>query len=424
MVQMHRVGALAAVLVLVACGRKVPPSASTDASAPVGAPSDASLGVGPSDAGASSAKGGAKSASKDAGPEKATSVELAKARAYQASLVRGRRETHAKHYSAAISAFDAALREKPGDAQATSERGYARLLEGSDLTLASQDFEDAAEHTKDPKLLSQIWFNRGLVEEKGSSENAEVDFAIANQLSPSAAAQKKLGGKDVCIARVERSPTVDISGADWVALGKSMASEIGDDSPAKTAVELFEHLTEAKAEPKLPMVLDYGWLTMSTSWLVFRTGATLHAARVGRSVGGRCSGNVSFEIVGQRGTFIHVHGHELAEGGYTLVCEGPNLETRPCTEKELGDDTISIQSACLGGSIVERDLVVDTTLGRVVLAVERPVAPSDNFDKGFRAPHVEAKLVPEGLSLAGLGCTRTATFVAAADGGSPTDAGK
>ncbi len=40
----------------------------------------------------------------------------------------------------------------PGDARATSERGYARLLSG-DRSGAAEDFEQAAEATTDPKLL-------------------------------------------------------------------------------------------------------------------------------------------------------------------------------------------------------------------------------------------------------------------------------
>ena len=117
------------------------------------------------------------------------------------ALKSGRKLTLQKKYEAALASFDAALAVHPGDARATSERGYARLLSG-DRTGAAADFEEAAEPTTDAKLLGQIWFNRGLVDDDDA--NARVAFYLSNQYSPTEAAKKKLGEGPVCPILVAR----------------------------------------------------------------------------------------------------------------------------------------------------------------------------------------------------------------------------
>ncbi|MDX2090519.1 MAG: tetratricopeptide repeat protein [Kofleriaceae bacterium] len=123
---------------------------------------------------------------------------------YRAALNKGRKATDAKNYKDAIAAFDEALAIKKGDARAISERGYARLLSG-DLDGASRDLDDSATRTKDRKLLSSIWYNRGLVDEKrGKQDGALVAFYMANALRPTDAAKKKIEGKTVCPVTIER----------------------------------------------------------------------------------------------------------------------------------------------------------------------------------------------------------------------------
>jgi hypothetical protein len=322
------------------------------------------------------------------------------------ALQKGRKLTDEKKYVEAVAAFDAALAVKKGDARALSERGFARLLEGSDLDAATADFNDAASRTKDVKLLSSIWFNRGLVEEKhGDAGNAIVDFYLANQLRPTEAAKAKLAGKKVCPALVENKyeaawPDAKmVDGADWAALAAGM-KPISEYETPKTVDEARKLLFENGEVPKLPALVTAGQVGSGrVVYLVVARGQTLRAIPVGVDGGGRCPGSVEFEIAGQRDKVIHVHGTEVVEGGATFLCrkegdaEGDRFE---CTDKP-GEE--SAGTACLGGSPTERDLVVDTESGKLVL-VERPQPSASEAD-------VTVKLTDKGVTLSGATCDRT-----------------
>lgn len=130
--------------------------------------------------------------SKEAKLVKASDTEVAAHKSYLEALNEGRKLTQQKKYAEAIGAFDRALKHEPDNAQGLGERGYALLLSG-DLDRARLDLEAAAKHTQDPKLLSTIEFNFGLVMEKrGEKEAAHAHFAKANVLKPTEAAKKKL----------------------------------------------------------------------------------------------------------------------------------------------------------------------------------------------------------------------------------------
>lgn len=345
----------------------------------------------------------------DAGVAAVSAEDKAATKKYRVALQKGRKLTDEKKYKEAIAAFDEALVAKKGDARALSERGFARLLEGSDLEAATADFNDAASRTKDVKLLSSIWFNRGLVEEKrGVAGNAIVDFYLANQLRPTDAAKAKLAGKKVCPALVENKYEADwpdakmVDGADWAALAAGM-KPISEFETPKTVDEARKLLFENGEVPKLPALVTAGQVGSGrVVYLVVARGQALRAFPVGVDGGGRCPGSVEFEIASQRDKAIHVHGVEVVEGGMTFMCrkagddEGDRFE---CTDKP-GEE--SAGTACLGGSATERDLVVDTESGKVVL-VERPV-PSD------AAADVVVKLTDKGVALTGPGCDQNVAF--------------
>jgi hypothetical protein len=105
-----------------------------------------------------------------------------------------------KNYKAAIDAYNEAHQLLPEDAQTMGERGYAKFLAG-DLTEALIDLSAGAALKGDAKLLAQIWYNIGLVEEaRGNAESARMAFAASVLLSPSKAAEGKLQGKSRCVA--------------------------------------------------------------------------------------------------------------------------------------------------------------------------------------------------------------------------------
>lgn len=317
--------------------------------------------------------------------------------AYLAGMKHGRKATSAKHYAEAIAAFDEALVAKHNDPRALGERGYARLLEGKDLDEASRDLDAAANGTKDPKLLSQVWFNRGLVEEKrGNALNATAAFVIANQLRPTAAAKAKLAGKPACPVQVfaQFAPPGDtakpVDGADIVALANAMYH--GDDVPP-SAAEVWKGFG-FDAAPTLPVVVRSGDIDERFAYVVLAHGTGLRAVPVASTSGGRCPGSMSFDVAASDAKRILVHGTEMYEGGYTFMCQGAGDELIECTGK---DGEVGAGTACLGGSSVIRDLVIDATTGAVIAGTSQPEVDHP----------AKVELAADHLALSGLGCERT-----------------
>lgn len=337
-----------------------------------------------------------------------TAEERAAVVAYAKAMRAGRKATAAKNYADAIKAFDAALAAKKNDARALGERGYARLLDGKDLDAASSDLDDAAGRTKDAKILAQVWFNRGLVAEKrDEGDNALVAFYVANKLHSSAAARKKLEGKKVCPVIVSHKLDLEthatVTGKDWLELAKAMDGVTRDDfQPPTTVKEARVALVGDDKEPQLPTVVIAGHAGMGRiAYVVASEGKGLRAYAIGEDAGGRCPGTIDFDVTRVAGTRIHVHGTELPEGGYTDMCEKAG-ELQPCDDSP---DETPHGTACFGGTPSERDLVIDTAAGKVVLVVERPqLAIDDPLAK------VTAQLTDTGLELGGLDCDRTEPF--------------
>jgi tetratricopeptide (TPR) repeat protein len=332
-----------------------------------------------------------------AGSGSAAAVEDPKLRAaYRAGMQKGRKATDKKQWAEAIAGFDAALAAKKGDARAMSERGYARLLEGSDLTAALRDLDLAASGTKDLKLQSQIWFNRGLIEEKrGNEVNATAAFVIANQLRPTAAAKAKIAGKATCPVSVvdglelgdEPHKTVDA--ANWLALAKAI--EVDDTKVTKE--DIWEALTGERTEPTLPVVISNHDFAEEIDYLVLAIGGGMRAIPLGAAQGGRCPGFVTYDVAEANATRILVSGAELYDGGYTYMCEGKDDELVECTG---ADNEVSRGTACFGGTPTQHDIVVDRATGKVLLSLEQPKGTSI----------AKAALAPDGVKLSGLGCDR------------------
>jgi hypothetical protein len=316
--------------------------------------------------------------------------------AYRQGMRKGRKAAAAKSYKDAIAGFDEALAAKKNDARALGERGFVRLLEGTDLDGATKDFDLAAGATKDPKLLSEIWFNRGLVEEKrGKTDNALAAFTIANSLRPTKAAQAKLGDKAAC--QVTTGTPGDhqklIEGADWLALGKSMAHS--DEGAPTTPAEALLWLTgnDKGTEPTLPTVVAASDVLERTVWVVWKNGASMRAFPVAMAMGGRCSGRADATIVSANATHLHVRATEELEGGSTYVCQGKGDEIVECEDKP---GEVSLGTACLGGATTLRDVVIEIATGKVVAQLEQPEAKPATIE-----------LVATGLKISGNGCDRT-----------------
>ncbi|MDQ3365579.1 MAG: tetratricopeptide repeat protein [Myxococcota bacterium] len=318
--------------------------------------------------------------------------------AYRAGMRKGRKATAAKRYAEAIAGFDAALVAKPNDARALGERGFARLLEGSDLAAATSDFDAAAAGTKDPKHLSTIWFNRGLTHEKrGEADQASVAFGVANLLRPTKAAAAKLAGKSACVLDIGRMFEIEdhppVKAADWLALARALP--LDEDAQPATAEAALEALTDAKSEPALPTIVTARSFAEAIAYVVWRSGGQLFATPIGIAWGGRCPGTLAFEIASSTPTAIHVRGAEMMLGGHTYMCEDKAGELFECAGT---DDEVSAGTACLGGGPTLRDLVVDRATGQITIVIEEA-------ETGRPRPTIE--LTANALTIRGRGCDRT-----------------
>ena len=333
---------------------------------------------------------------------------------YRLAMRHGRKATDAKAYAEAIAAFDEAVKARPTDPRALAERGFAKLLAGTDLESASADFDHAADQTRDPKILGMIWFNRGLVDDKlGHPDAALVDYFLANKLSPSKAAAGKLAGKQVCPIRLdsdrELGTAAPIDAADWLALGTALPDGFQADAHPKTSAESHALILNGAKDTGLPTTIIVGEFNGKNAYLVDKHGKGLRAVLLGGEVGGRCSGSVDFAIAGVQGDLVHVRGTEQVGGGMSDMCVKTSTPHGPDAMVYASDmfvctgaaDEDSMGTACFNGPPTLRDLVIDRSTGKRVIIAEQEVLG----DIGPAAQTtVQAVLAPDGLHLSGLDC--------------------
>lgn len=218
---MKRNGAVVVALMLAGCSKRTSAEATSDAAAAV-----VDANVGSASLAANKRDAGAK-----------TKLSEAERTAFTEAMAAGRSATRAKEYAAAIAAFDKALAIRPNEPRALAERGYAKLLH-EDLDGAAKDFDAAQRFERDRKLDAQIWFNIGVLrQKKNDPEGARQAFTRSNKLSPTKAAQAKLGAVDACSAQItEHSQHGDDDASfasDWKTICQSIkdrgASPVVDD---------------------------------------------------------------------------------------------------------------------------------------------------------------------------------------------------
>ena len=246
---------------------------------------------------------------------------------YQAALGAGRLATQRKDAPAAERAFGDALLAIPDDARAHSERGYARLLHG-DLAGADADFDKAFGASRDPKLIAQVWFNRGLVAERnGNAETARNYYAYSYQLNPTAAARNKLNGKTLCPAGATRIEGRDFPNwlAVWNELSRQNATEYrrGEPQPTEDAAVRATYGVDACSS------LCVGFAESDRNlhaFLQLENGAVRVFRDVYEQSGGRCESTASVE---RRGAVIDITttGWEVdmdcSEDACRTFCGGP-----------------------------------------------------------------------------------------------------
>ncbi|HEY4057443.1 MAG TPA: hypothetical protein VGM39_12585 [Kofleriaceae bacterium] len=329
--------------------------------------------------------------------------------AYRAGMKKGRDATAKKAWPDAIAGFDDALMAKPGDARATGERGFARLLEGKELAAAEKDFDRAASSTKDPKILASIWFNRGLLEEKqGNADNALAAFATSNVLRPTAAAAKKLAGKAACALLVDRaveSQPQDV--VDWATLAEKLPHEDEDSWDAKAWI------ADAQKDPLPTLVYlrDGGENHTFAVWQP-KGAKGLRVLPVFAASMGRCPGSADYSVAEQASGRMHLHGVEQYEGGYTFMCSGGKNagpdDLHECTD-DPGEE--SSGTACMGGPSNVRDLIVDDG-GKIVMQLEQSVEQNPETFEPILSKIVKIEMTADAVKISGSNCDRTEPIVA------------
>jgi hypothetical protein len=408
----------------VACDEKKPaPSATADARADGAAAGSASAFASPStspraDAGADASAG--KVALRPI-PES----DKAAYAAYLKALGRGRELTRKKDYAGAIKAFDEALAAMHGDARATAERGYARIL-AKDNEGAVRDLEAARAHAPTPELEAQIWFNIGLTEEaQGHAEAARYAFTEVQSTRPSTGAAKRLIGKSMCSARIERDPKPGKTYAGWLAAWRGFASGgtamWSDEAKPKPSTEdaAEKAICGEACKGDGPSIALVGDPAVAAEFALVVPMTSAHRKEVvvfhhlGEALGGRCGW--ADEVTLDPGVPLHVRVKSVPRG-LELV--------RPDTLgelKECDNDVGECQEACFVETWTERDYFFDPAASTQLLLVEQSGRSKDNTksDHAKYARSVGVAGKPDALYVRGGGCDMTIPLTpgGAKDGG-------
>lgn len=333
-------------------------------------------------------------------------AERARLAAYQKALGDGRRATKAAKFKEAATAFDAALVARPDDSRAYAERGYAAYLAKS-YGRAEDDLSRAAQGTDNRQLRAQVFYNLGLVREARGRDGTSA-FALSNFLHKTAAAQKKLTGKETCPIEVERNPQSDepVQYRDWLAFYTEYRDAFlhGDTKPEANAAARQLLCGTAGCEGTGPWLID---IEARKSFLVSEIQGSLSVATVALTwqMGGLnfCYPTVEAKIIQRKGDRIVVRAH-IEDGTPTVICD-PTGNSHPCTEQELAEQERSPDSqdwvrGCDMHSY-SRFKVFDTSTGKWTMTVTQ----YDDIDQTLKpSERVQVQLDDTGIVATGPNC--------------------
>ncbi len=384
------VSSLTALALLAACSKGTGPAAAGDA-----APGLASAQATAASAAASAAEAPRKAPPKP--PQGKVVIDKAVSKAYADGVRKGRAETLAKRYDAAVAAFDAALVALPGDARALSERGYARLLAGK-YEAARADLRAAEGSTKDAKLLGQIHYNHGLVAEKlGRAEEAKASFARSQTLNPSKAAAAKLGAAPACGAVIALGGAQTFVAKDWLAVYETLraaapAPEDKDKLASEAAAK--ERLCTRAPEGHCADLLSFSPDGEGGTWsfhpvIKLAEGYLVAKDALSERYDLPCGGDEKLVVKESGG--LRMLRFENATGMRIPVCEKPGGELGDC-----GPNDLPATSAC--GTAPPEIAVAIFDVAKKKLAATVRVGTDD----GKKPP--EITLEGRALRVAGAGC--------------------
>ncbi|AKU96538.1 hypothetical protein AKJ09_03202 [Labilithrix luteola] len=174
--------------------------------------------------------------SPDAAPPASAPTPSAEALAARArAIAMGRSATQKGDTKAAVDAFTRALDVLAADPQILGERGFAKLR-GGDNAGARTDFLSAIALGGPPKLVAQLYFNVGLLDEKqGDAAAARTAYARSKRLHATPAVLAKLAGAmDTCPLSFPELPAIT-EYASWSDALRALRS--GSSTPPPNARE-------------------------------------------------------------------------------------------------------------------------------------------------------------------------------------------
>lgn len=335
----------------------------------------------------------------------ADALDLSDASEYDRLMALGTELIKSKKYPEAIEKLTLALKGQPNDARALAERGTAKFMSG-DFRDGNVDLANALTKTTDPKTLADIWFKRGLLDEKLLGEQATSAFAASFALSPSKEAEDKVGSHTICPPDVERRElTVKVGDAgdddilrsdlNIVTLFPALPGwysqhEALPKTGAPAEANIWTAVTDSATAPPLPTVVQLTDYTTAVSYLIFRARSrvwALQLARLFKAWNGM--GDAQF-TVSSAGPRIHVHGYWAQALEQVVEVQGDKAHS-------------SIE-----GALVEVDAIVDLAKNRI-LVVHR--GKPGRFVERATTPSAKGTLTPEGIRLEGLGCNDTFPLV-------------
>jgi hypothetical protein len=314
-----------------------------------------------------------------------------------------------KDYPAAISAFERALAQRPGDPRAIFERGYARMMAGEN-ELAVRDLKDANERAYSASLKGEILLAQAQM------ARFDGEKALEAKLRQKADALEKTrlrldgGTCDIDVTRPNTSPIEAASfAAAWTTILEAHARQLGQPIPedpdqAGFYLPMPVHASEAQARSTIvgkDRAGAHGWhvSTADTAFihehLVVALGKRLLVyPNLTTTMNGRC-GNEGDAPVFRSG----------ARPSITLVEEersaGPLCAIDPKHCNPQGDLTV-----CVLAGWSYNTLVLDPTTMAVVLKVVERVNPKGSGFVKRHQPKVTVGIGADAVSITGCGANR------------------
>jgi hypothetical protein len=294
---------------------------------------------------------------------------------YKARLTAGRAAMAKRKYGDARTELDAALVCRPDDPEALTSLGISWYY-SDELGNANKELALAARHAKTPWLLGQIWYMRGLIDERELGQGSgKADFAAAFALGRHQGAKEKLKDDELCGASIQRYSREKTNGS---AFFEPTVQEV-----IRSLEGLPDGADVAAMAPTEPEVFHFSGTGYGTyDWLVAKGAKDTWAFKLAESSRVyHCYGDGDFKVDDAAPGFVHATGHYV----------GPNpIEPTGGGQPGCGED-----------NPYGVDVFFDPKreLGLVV-----SVSLPGRYEERADLPHPKVTISKKGVTVKGLGC--------------------